>query len=75
MSEQDGSQTNGQTSDKPAAKVAGVKQKGELKTARIPIKVVAAIEPLRKPSWIRVKAGNEIGRFGEIKKMLVERRL
>ena len=52
---------------KPAAKVAGVKQRGELKTARIPIKVVHTGEALRKPSWIRVKAGNEVGRFGEIK--------
>ena len=57
------------------AKVAGVKQRGELKTARIPIKVVAAAEPLRKPPWIRVKAGNEIGRFGEIKRMLREQKL
>jgi lipoic acid synthetase len=62
-------------SGKPASKIAGVKQKGELKTARIPIKVVAAIEPLRKPAWIRVKAGNDAGRFGEIKKMLREQKL
>ena len=62
-------------SGKAAGKVAGVKQKGELKTARIPIKVVAAIEPLRKPAWIRVKAGNDAGRFGEIKKMLREQKL
>ena len=68
MSEQD-------TTSKPAAKIAGVKQRGELKTARIPIKVVAAIEPLRKPAWIRVKAGNEVGRFGEIKRMLREQKL
>ncbi len=60
---------------KPAAKVAGVKQKGELKTARIPIKIVPVDEPLRKPAWIRVKAGNEVGRFGEIKKMLREQKL
>ena len=60
---------------KPAAKVAGVKQKGELKTARIPIKIVPLDEPLRKPAWIRVKAGNEVGRFGEIKKMLREQKL
>jgi len=62
-------------SGKAAGKVAGVKQKGELKTARIPIKVVAAIDPLRKPAWIRVKAGNDAGRFGEIKKMLREQKL
>ncbi len=53
---------------------AGVKQKGELKTARIPIKIVPQ-EPLRKPDWIRVKAGNDAGRFGEIKKMLREQKL
>jgi len=70
MSEQQNTQ-----SGKPASKVAGVKQKGELKTARIPIKVVAASEPLRKPAWIRVKAGNDAGRFGEIKKMLREQKL
>ena len=45
----------------------GVKQKGELKTARIPIKIVPVDTPLRKPEWIRVKAGNSAGRFGEIK--------
>jgi hypothetical protein len=34
----------------------GVKQKGELKTARIPIKIVPQV-PQKKPEWIRVKAG------------------
>ncbi|MGE5385431.1 MAG: lipoyl synthase [Betaproteobacteria bacterium] len=53
----------------------GVKQKGELKTARIPIKIVPVDTPLRKPEWIRVKAGNSAGRFGEIKQMLRERSL
>ncbi|MDR2838615.1 MAG: lipoyl synthase [Azonexus sp.] len=53
----------------------GIKQKGEQKTARIPIKIVPAAEPLRKPAWIRVKAGNSAGRFGEIKSMLRERKL
>jgi lipoyl synthase len=52
----------------------GVKLKGEEKTARIPIKIVPA-ERLRKPEWIRVKAGNEGGRFGEIKKILREQKL
>ncbi|MCL2523526.1 MAG: lipoyl synthase [Betaproteobacteria bacterium] len=52
-----------------------VKQKGELKTARIPIKIVPAGETLRKPAWIRVKAGNSAGRFGEIKAMLREKKL
>ena len=64
-----------ETTTRPAAKIAGVKQKGELKTARIPIKIVPVDAPLKKPSWIRVKAGNEVGRFGEIKKMLREQKL
>ena len=78
MSEQQSDQNDDQSSERvsPASpRIAGVKERGELKTARIPIKVVAAIEPLRKPPWIRVKAGNEIGRFGEIKKMLREQKL
>jgi lipoic acid synthetase len=45
------------------------KQKGEAKTARIPIKVVPAA-PLKKPDWIRVKAGNSAARFGEVKAIL-----
>jgi lipoic acid synthetase len=53
----------------------GVKQKGELKTARIPIKIVPVDAPLKKPEWIRVKAGNSVGRFGEIKAMLREKKL
>ncbi|MBL8399351.1 MAG: lipoyl synthase [Candidatus Accumulibacter sp.] len=52
----------------------GVKEKGEMKTARIPIKIVPQT-PQRKPDWIRVKAGNDAGRFGEIKKMLREQKL
>jgi len=45
------------------------KQKGAAKTARIPIKVVPAA-PLKKPDWIRVKAGNSAARFGEVKSIL-----
>jgi lipoic acid synthetase len=58
-----------------STKQKGVKQKGELKTARIPIKIVPVDTPLRKPEWIRVKAGNSAGRFGEIKTMLREKKL
>ncbi len=47
------------------------KQKGSLKTARIPIKVVQA-ETLRKPDWIRVRAARHDSRFGEIKQILRE---
>ncbi len=55
----------------------GVKHKGEGKTARIPIKIVPAASPLRKPEWIRVKApsGEHARRFGEIKAILREHRL
>ncbi len=53
------------------------KQKGEAKTARIPIKVVhdKGWAPLKKPEWIRVKAGNSAARFGEIKQILREHHL
>jgi lipoyl synthase len=50
-----------------------LQQKRSLKTARIPIKVVAS-EPLRKPEWIRVRAGGG-ERFGEIKRILREMKL
>ena len=51
------------------------KQKGAAKTARIPIKVVAPAERLKKPEWIRVKAGHAPGaasRFSEVKQILRE---
>lgn len=52
---------------------AGTRQKGEAKTARIPIKVVAA-EPLRKPPLIRVRlVHNE--RFHAVKQALRENNL
>jgi lipoic acid synthetase len=50
------------------------KQKSQAKTARIPIKVVAA-ETLKKPDWIRVKAGSPTTRFYEIKQILREHKL
>jgi lipoyl synthase len=53
---------------------AGVKQKSDLKTARIPIKVVQA-ERLKKPEWIRVKAGSASSRFYEIKQILRDAKL
>jgi len=55
------------------ANAAGVKHKGEAKTTRIPIKVVAA-ETLKKPEWIRVRAASS-PRFYEIKKILREHNL
>ena len=47
-----------------------LQRKRDLKTARIPIKVVQS-EPLRKPEWIRVRAGGG-ERFAEIKRILRE---
>jgi lipoic acid synthetase len=44
------------------------KEKGQAKTARIPIKVVAA-EKLKKPDWIRVRLGDG-QRFNEVKQAL-----
>ena len=48
---------------------ASAKQKSQAKTARIPIKIVPA-EVLKKPEWIRVKAGSPTTRFYEIKDVL-----
>ena len=56
-----------------ASNAAGVKHKGGGKTARIPIKVVA-VERLRKPEWIRVRAPSS-PRFYEIKRILREHHL
>ena len=50
-----------------------LQQKRSLKTSRIPIKVVPA-EPLRKPEWIRVRAGGG-ERFQSIKAILREKKL
>ena len=50
------------------------KQKGDAKTKRIPIKVAPA-EVLKKPEWIRVKAGSPNTRFYEIKQILREHKL
>jgi lipoic acid synthetase len=49
-------------------------EKGRAKTARIPIKIVPQ-ERLRKPAWIRVKAGSGNTRFEEIKQRLRENKL
>ncbi len=53
---------------------ATAKQKAQAKTARIPIKIVPA-ETLKKPDWIRVKAGSPTTRFYEIKQILREHKL
>ncbi|HSN80509.1 MAG TPA: lipoyl synthase [Rhodoferax sp.] len=48
---------------------ATAKQKAGAKLSRIPVKVVQG-EILRKPEWIRVKAGSPTTRFYEIKDVL-----
>ncbi|MDO8933417.1 MAG: lipoyl synthase, partial [Rhodocyclaceae bacterium] len=46
------------------------KQKGEAKTARIPIKIVPVENVLKKPPWIRVKAGSSATKFADVKAIL-----
>ena len=58
----------------PPAYDPRVKQKAAAKLSRIPIKVQAA-EALKKPSWIRVKAGSPSTRFYEIKDILRQNKL
>jgi lipoyl synthase len=53
---------------------AGAKQKAAAKLSRIPVKVEPG-EVLRKPEWIRVKAGSPTTRFYEIKQILRESNL
>ncbi|HWP12366.1 MAG TPA: lipoyl synthase [Ramlibacter sp.] len=53
---------------------AGAKQKAAAKLSRIPVKVEPG-EILRKPEWIRVKAGSPSTRFYEIKQILRESHL
>ncbi len=60
--------------DASAASDPTIKQKAAAKTARIPIKIVP-VEQLKKPSWIRVKAGSPSTRFYEIKEILREHKL
>ncbi|MDQ6629066.1 MAG: lipoyl synthase [Pseudomonadota bacterium] len=54
---------------------ATLKQKSGAKTSRIPIRIVPIGEVLKKPDWIRVKAGSASTRFYEIKKVLREHKL
>ena len=53
---------------------ATAKQKAAAKLARIPVKVEPH-EILRKPEWIRVRAGSSNTRFYEIKQILREHKL
>ena len=57
------------------AGTATVKQKGADKTSRIPVRIVQPAEVLKKPDWIRVRAGSHGTRFYEIKQILREHRL
>ena len=68
------SQSSPATSGAVGQVSAGVAQKGETKTARIPIKVVP-MERIAKPDWIRVKAASSNTRFFEIKEILREHKL
>jgi len=65
--------TTDSTDASAPANAAGVKHQGAAKTARIPIKVIAA-ERLPKPEWIRVRASTS-PRFAEIKSILREHKL
>ena len=51
-----------------------IKQKAGAKLSRIPIKVQSG-EVLRKPDWIRVRAGSPTTRFYEIKDVLRSNKL
>ena len=53
---------------------ATLKQKAHAKLARIPVKVQQG-EVLKKPDWIRVKAGSPTTRFYEIKDILRKNKL
>ena len=59
----------------PGAYDATVKQKSASKVSRIPIKVEHTGDVLKKPDWIRVKAGSPNSRFNEIKSILRENKL
>jgi lipoic acid synthetase len=54
---------------------ATIKQKAEAKTSRIPIRIVPVGAALKKPDWIRVRAGSPGSRFYEIKQILREHKL
>jgi len=53
---------------------AGAKQKAGAKLSRIPVKVIPG-EILKKPPWIRVRAGSPTTRFYEIKDILRKNQL
>jgi len=54
---------------------ASAKQKAGAKLSRIPVKVQPIAEVLKKPEWIRVKAGSAGSRFNDIKAILRQNKL
>ena len=54
---------------RPGGYDPSIKQKAAAKLSRIPVKVVQG-EVLKKPDWIRVRAGSPSTRFYEIKDIL-----
>ncbi|MDH3639376.1 MAG: lipoyl synthase [Gammaproteobacteria bacterium] len=60
--------TNSPAPKRRAPAVAGQKIRGAAKMARIPIKVEATTQPLRKPDWIRVRlpSGNQVTNLKEM---------
>ncbi|NLJ50899.1 MAG: lipoyl synthase [Alcaligenaceae bacterium] len=66
--------SNIQTIEKDVDYDASKKQKAFDKVSRIPIKVVQR-EPLKKPSWIRVKAAPANSQFNHIKDILRENKM
>ena len=56
------------------AKIIGLKQRGEEKVARIPIKVIPTEKPLRKPAWIRAKLAGHPA-VAQLKSILRENKL
>ena len=52
-----------------------IKQKGEAKTARIPIKIIPIKDMLRKPEWIRKQAPKLGSRYYEMKEILRDHKL
>jgi lipoic acid synthetase len=51
-----------------------LRQKGAAKTARIPVKIVPAVEPDRKPAWIRVRSPGGPG-YARVKALLRQHNL
>ena len=72
MSKQDTPSAAAPAADRPYD--PRTKQKAEAKLSRIPVKVVPG-EILKKPDWIRVKAGSPTTRFYEIKDVLRSNKL